>query len=116
MATKKVYLNKFLKYKYIKVTWKWNDKKACYEFVYAQLGIGDIAERRNFGEAQKPDMFCSLCAQSFKANRIDLEQHIRSFKHIFHYMVYFLSKIKNIKILGKISTKYNWRIEFGAHQ
>ncbi|KAL3089391.1 hypothetical protein niasHT_030258 [Heterodera trifolii] len=68
-----------------KVTWKWNDKKACYEFVYAQLGLEDIRERRHFG-GETTDFFCTLCAQSFKATKLDLECHIRSFSHLFYFM------------------------------
>uniref|UniRef100_A0A914IAU1 Vacuolar protein-sorting-associated protein 36 n=1 Tax=Globodera rostochiensis TaxID=31243 RepID=A0A914IAU1_GLORO len=68
-----------------KVTWKWNDKKACYEFVYAQLGLEHIRERRHFRD-EKPDIFCTLCAQSFKLAKLEFECHIRSFTHLFYFM------------------------------
>ncbi|KAI3415966.1 hypothetical protein GPALN_005525 [Globodera pallida] len=68
-----------------KVTWKWNDKKACYEFVYAQLGLEHIRERRHFRDG-KADIFCTLCAQSFKLAKLEFECHIRSFTHLFYFM------------------------------
>uniref|UniRef100_A0A915DEB3 C2H2-type domain-containing protein n=1 Tax=Ditylenchus dipsaci TaxID=166011 RepID=A0A915DEB3_9BILA len=67
-----------------KITWKWNEARKAYEFVYAQLGLGDVHERRNF--SSKRDLYCTLCAETLKASKIELEHHIRSFTHIFYYV------------------------------
>jgi len=69
-----------------KVTWKWSDILKTYEFVYATLGLADVVERRNISGGKR-DLFCTLCLESIKASKADLQQHVRLFPHVFYYTV-----------------------------
>lgn len=62
----------------------WNKSSEVYEFVYAQLGLDELIERRLGNRA---DFFCNLCACPVSHGQKELEQHIRSFEHVLYYIV-----------------------------
>lgn len=62
----------------------WNKSSEEYEFVYSQLALDEIIERR---VGNRVDFFCNLCAHSVTHGQKELEQHVRSFEHVLYYIV-----------------------------
>lgn len=65
------------------VAWMWNKSSEEYEFVYSQLALDEIIERR---VGNRVDFFCNLCAHSVTHGQKELEQHVRSFEHVLYYI------------------------------